>query len=328
MNVKLEVQLTIKDLFLNQTVYELAKYVQRQKNELLDTSIEFNYLLQIKKGGDKIPLYIVSGGGGTVLKFRDFAQRLDERQPVYGLQQPNKVEEVEDFPETVEGIAATYIEEILQQNPHGPYALSGHCVGGVIAFEMAKQLEMLGKKVTLLAMFDTIIRTPVRLETSSFKNLYHIPLIVKSRISKFYWKAKFETYLLRNYTKHAIGYKVNKLKSLAQKNKRDKSKKDPNVTFRELELGFLQATQKYQITPYNGDIIAFYAEEHYRFLDVEKNVRFRRFTIDDSTKNIWKKYAKSFSVYEIEGEHSTIFVSKHAKEFSRILQAELDKYNQ
>ena len=39
--------------------------------------------------------------------------------------------------------------------PCGPYLLSGHCYGGIVAFEMACQLPELGDTVDLLALFDT-----------------------------------------------------------------------------------------------------------------------------------------------------------------------------
>ena len=55
----------------------------------------------------------------------------------------------------IEDIAAHYIASIMQQNPDGPYALAGYSFGGIIAFEMARQLQDMGKEVKMLAMFDT-----------------------------------------------------------------------------------------------------------------------------------------------------------------------------
>ena len=89
--------------------------------------------------GGKVPLYIVCGGGGMVFKFKELADIMDTDQPVYGLQQPTGVKDFKEFPDTIEGISGRYIEEILMQNPNGPYALSGHCLGGLIAYEMANQ---------------------------------------------------------------------------------------------------------------------------------------------------------------------------------------------
>ena len=46
----------------------------------------------------------------------------------------------------VEDMAARYVREIRLLQPEGPYFLGGHCLGGVIAFEMAQQLHAAGSE--------------------------------------------------------------------------------------------------------------------------------------------------------------------------------------
>lgn len=55
-------------------------------------------------------------------------------------------------PPTIEAMAASYVEMIQAVEPHGPYLLGGLCHAGLIAFEMARQLEQKGEKVGLVAM--------------------------------------------------------------------------------------------------------------------------------------------------------------------------------
>ena len=47
-----------------------------------------------------------------------------------------------------------YLEAIRQYQRHGPYALLGYCVGGALAFEIAKRLEAEGEEVIFLAGID------------------------------------------------------------------------------------------------------------------------------------------------------------------------------
>jgi thioesterase domain-containing protein len=54
-------------------------------------------------------------------------------------------------------MAAHYIKEIQTVQPEGPYLLGGHSFGCYVAFEMALQLQALGQKVALVAIFDTIV---------------------------------------------------------------------------------------------------------------------------------------------------------------------------
>ena len=51
-------------------------------------------------------------------------------------------------------IAAGYIETLKKYQPHGPYLLGGWCYGGVVAHEMACQLEQAGEEVRRLFLLD------------------------------------------------------------------------------------------------------------------------------------------------------------------------------
>ena len=51
-----------------------------------------------------------------------------------------------------EAIAARHVEALRDALPDGPYLLGGFCYGGVVAFEMARQLHSAGEDVALLAL--------------------------------------------------------------------------------------------------------------------------------------------------------------------------------
>src|SRR5690606_39976316 len=92
--------------------------------------------------------------GLNVLPFYSIANNMDPEQPVYGLQAKG-LNGIDEPLTSVEAMASLYIEEIVDHNPQGPYALAGYSFGGILAFEMAKQLKAVGKEVQKLIMFDT-----------------------------------------------------------------------------------------------------------------------------------------------------------------------------
>ena len=53
-------------------------------------------------------------------------------------------------------MAARYIEAIREVQPEGPYHLGGWSFGGVVAFEMARQLREQGQEVATLALIDSL----------------------------------------------------------------------------------------------------------------------------------------------------------------------------
>jgi amino acid adenylation domain-containing protein len=91
---------------------------------------------------------------------RDLARHLGPHRPVYGLalQGANDADSGPDCdPNDLRQVAAHYIEQMRAAQPQGPYHLLGQSVGGVISYEMARQLRAQGEKVGLLALLDAYV---------------------------------------------------------------------------------------------------------------------------------------------------------------------------
>jgi acyl transferase domain-containing protein/thioesterase domain-containing protein len=112
-------------------------------------------LVTIQPKGTRLPLYVISGLGGNVIKFHQLAHLLGEDQPVYGLL-PRGLDGDEPYHTRVEEMAAYYVEAILKVQVQGPYRLVGYSFGGAVAFEVAHQIVAQGGAVSLLGLFDTI----------------------------------------------------------------------------------------------------------------------------------------------------------------------------
>jgi FkbH-like protein len=108
-------------------------------------------LVTVQPGRDKTPFFFLHGdflGGGFYCL--NLARALGEDQPFYSAA-PYGVDGG-PRPETVEAMAAGYVEMLRAVVPHGPYILGGLCHGGLIAFEMAQQLRRQGEQVDLVVM--------------------------------------------------------------------------------------------------------------------------------------------------------------------------------
>src|SRR4030095_7341819 len=55
----------------------------------------------------------------------------------------------------IEQMAEHYLSEVRSLQPEGPYFLGGFCMGGMVAFEMARRLDLEGQKVGLVALLET-----------------------------------------------------------------------------------------------------------------------------------------------------------------------------
>ncbi len=110
-------------------------------------------LVTIQTQGSKRPLFGVHDVRGQILLFSSLSAHFGPDQPVYALQPRGLQPARGPFP-TIEEMAARYVREMRTVQPAGPYRLAGACFGGVVAFEMARQLESEGERVEFLGLID------------------------------------------------------------------------------------------------------------------------------------------------------------------------------
>lgn len=125
----------------------------------IDQPIDQQSLVLLNEGGRRAPLFLVHDADGETLLYRNLARRLDDR-PVYGIQ-PHARAGTPIAHTRIRDMAAHYVAEIRKLYPHGPYLLGGLCAGGIVAGEMALQLEDMGESARLVAVFDAAdVETP------------------------------------------------------------------------------------------------------------------------------------------------------------------------
>jgi len=119
-----------------------------------DKSKTTSPLVSIQPVGSKPPFFCVHPVGGNVLSYFALAQKLGTDQPFYGLQAVNPNGGQEPLTR-IEEMASYYIEAIREVQSRGPYLLGGWSMGGVIALEMAQQLQQQHEKVSLVILMDS-----------------------------------------------------------------------------------------------------------------------------------------------------------------------------
>ncbi|MFT5169342.1 MAG: amino acid adenylation domain-containing protein, partial [Saprospiraceae bacterium] len=293
-------KLPLASLLENATIQKLALLLadEHKINRTINSS-----LVPIKPRGNKTPIYLVHGAGLHVLMFQTLAANMDSEQPIYALQARGLNGEGAPF-SRMEEIAAHYISEIEAQNPDGPYALAGYSFGGLIAFEMAKQLEAMGKQVEMLAMLDTIVHENItgqqhhknyyqRLTTLGKKVLWNLSLLAKNPIPNI----KYKSHVLKRRYHRWVGQNGN----IAVK-ERDA------VFGGKVDQANKQAFDNYCLSPYSGKIHLFRANS-------------KRFYVDDFEYLGWRSFAQGgVEIHPVPGDHLTLFDPPHGQEFARILQ--------
>src|SRR5437660_3850901 len=151
----------------------LAKYLRGELQEPLKTASatslpgataavqKYEGVTALNTRGTKRPFFFFHGHwAGNAFFCFPLAQGLGDDQPFYALD-PYPLDHLRVLP-SLEEMAAGHIRVIRSIQPEGPYLLGGFCNGGLIAYEMARQLDAVGQKVDLLVLIDSI---PTRLTT-------------------------------------------------------------------------------------------------------------------------------------------------------------------
>ena len=133
-------------LFQYSTIQKCAKIFN------IEDKMVSEHLVPMKPNESKTPLFSVHGEGLNILNFAHLINHFDEDQPIYDFQGgPNSYE---NWFESIEAMASEYIKSIIKVDPNDPYALAGFSFGGIVAFEIAKQLKESGKIVSTNILLD------------------------------------------------------------------------------------------------------------------------------------------------------------------------------
>ncbi len=113
-------------------------------------------LVPLKPTGDLTPVFMIHPPGGVVVCYRELARLIDPSRPLYGVRSRG-LHGVEAMPESLEAMAAEYVDAIRSKQPEGPYLLGGWSLGGVMAGEVARQLIAAGEAVERLLLLDSAL---------------------------------------------------------------------------------------------------------------------------------------------------------------------------
>jgi amino acid adenylation domain-containing protein len=134
----------VTSIFQAPTVEQLALLLNQAT-----PGAETSSLVPLQTQGGKPPFFWIHGEASDAV----LPLYLGPDQPLYGLKHQSQ-DGRRALYTTVEAIAAHYLDEIRSVQPEGPFYLGGYCFGGLLAFEMTRQLQQQRQKVALLALLN------------------------------------------------------------------------------------------------------------------------------------------------------------------------------
>jgi len=152
------IEISVASVFQHPTIEVLAAMIRHGARE---DSIAESPVIPLQPCGNGAPYFFIHPMDGQALCYLELAQRFGAEQAFFGIQSPGAQFHVAGNSDwkvnSIEDLAKRYIEEIIKITPHGPYNIGGWSFGGIVAFEVARQLEERGERVIWLAMLDAVL---------------------------------------------------------------------------------------------------------------------------------------------------------------------------
>jgi amino acid adenylation domain-containing protein len=109
----------------------------------------------LSRDGTRPRLFMLAG----VHLYRALARALEDRYATYGVYAGKELlwlDSARSAP-SVEDLASEYLDIVRREQPVGPYRLGGVSFGGIVAYEVARQLRAAGEEVWFLALVDAVL---------------------------------------------------------------------------------------------------------------------------------------------------------------------------
>ena len=287
----------LSTLFEARTIGALAALIRkaREADPSQKTSVASPALVPIRPGvGAGTPLFLIHDVGGSVLRYEHLARHLSGDQAIYAIESRGLSAQPVDY--SVEEMARHYIEQIRERQPHGPYFVVGHSFGGLVTYEIARQMAALSEPMGLVGLLDTYQRSVtdddalLQAEPIKAGKLTLLKRLAKD-IRFLVWGEDRIGYLQERRT-YLNAWLHKTLYRTLYKNSSRLGWKMPAFLKDVMEANWI-ASDYFSPQPYDGTVVLFRCLNR---IDTDP---------PDSTR-LWQRLAKKVVILEVPGDHNTM----------------------
>jgi thioesterase domain-containing protein/NAD(P)-dependent dehydrogenase (short-subunit alcohol dehydrogenase family)/acyl carrier protein len=155
---RFDINFGLSTLFEARTIRALADLIRKAQKASPSEKNAYGSpaIVSIRAGGSTTPLFLIHDVGGGVLRYEHLARHFPDNQSIFAIESRGLSGLPADF--TVEDMARHYVEQIRERQPNGPYYVAGHSFGGMVTYEIARQLKAQNETMGLVGLLDTYQR--------------------------------------------------------------------------------------------------------------------------------------------------------------------------
>jgi amino acid adenylation domain-containing protein len=286
----------LSSVFNTPTIAQLIKTLGSREDTL--SSI----VVPLQGKGDGNPLFCICG----IHLYQELADCFGDHQPVhavYANEEKQLLEELikgspVDVP--IEKLAVAYCDAIQRYQINGPYKLTGISFGGVLAIEVASQLQSRGQPVEVVILIDTLLRHAIHQNRSKW---------IKKQIQKL---LKGQVIELTVKGLRRIGSRFSTL-SYGKSGVSNNGTTKPGDVRSAIRQAYLTALEKYEFSSYDGKAVLFRAMENDFSL-----------TNDIDPDYGWQRYlVQKLNIHDVPGNHMSIIEKPNVMTLAEMMQSYL-----
>ncbi|MCK4258180.1 MAG: amino acid adenylation domain-containing protein [Halanaerobiales bacterium] len=311
------IELPLNEVFKRPTIRELSQVI-REQAAFSFAGKDPNLVLLSRGTTQDKHLFMIHAGNGEIEVYMKLANKLYPEFNYWGIKS-DRFENLAPQNIKIEDLAKYYAEKIKRLQPKGPYYLFGWCIGGSIAFEVANCLEKENEEVKLLALinssgpdkslYEQVSPFTLESELGLVRHIFNDDQLL-SRLKEV--KEIEEVWpIVVNYMLET-NFEINNLKQDAIF-QRDFAKTIPNF----------ETANTTEVIYYFNVIRSYFTTRGLYTPSKKLDADIHYFEANKTklpTKGNWNNYTTNdFTVYDIQGDHHSIFDEPDLNELAGIL---------
>ncbi len=297
--------ITLAQLFHSPTLRGLAE-LMRPRTQYED---DFRQVVRLQSHGSHPPLIALHNTG----TYFSVSRQLGGDYPFISLQLFDPDYPTDQLPETLEEVAAGYVQLIRNVQPQGPYHLVGWCLIGVLSYEVARQLREAGAEVSLVVLDGWAPGHSSGMPSLKRKlmNQYYRVLVameaskqaLRGEVKLGHWLQKRINIRKNKARQRALLQSAYNHRSVSVEERPEAMESYGQWLFAYLD----RLTQQYEMKPYPGEVLVLRSacEPRSRFLDWQMG---------------WGQFAESVKVDVIDGDHWSMLQDPGAAQIAQHLK--------
>jgi amino acid adenylation domain-containing protein len=249
------------------------------------------------------PVWCIPGAAGHIVTFRHLVGRLPANRTIFGLEYQNTGGILEP---SIEEVAQSYLRAIRETQPSGPYLLLGLCLGALLAFEVARQLEEVGERVGLLGLLDP--PTP-----KTFLSPHTVLLIARAHLEELVRSGPKLPARLRSLGRAVMSRARTRIMKVSPRISDPEDRQAASVAeFDRVRDRRIAAGRRYVPGTYPGNALLLIANQN----GIASRI---------STQEGWRRVVRGkLVVYSVPGDHSNFFLAPHVQELAQLIEREME----